>query len=315
MFRRLLIGLPAVVMAVATIPAVAADIFDRHTCDVLQTVAAKSKPLAELSLDGAGKLKTLSSKIDSPCVVVKTDEGNWVKALVSWGFRKGPDKPIPVLVIERFVTYRFDRTNVTTAAGSNVMLFAGFSFDFDIGQVVPAQYGGDIRLDEAGLLKPHEKVEIFGVSGSQLEDEEPEQNDPNDHEGVLPRDFSGQWQVNVDGRWKGEWDLIIDDVGKCTGTYRSDESKSSYEVTGRISGAPHRLRLQLHLDNATQVFDAYLWTKDKAAMAGTTTLAERTFGFYALRAKKDAAGKPDAVKPDSDKPDGGRDGAAKSGAR
>ena len=58
-------------------------------------------------------------------------------------------------------------------------------------------------------------------------------------------------------------------------------------MTGRISGAPHRIRLNLHLDNATQLFDAYLWTTDKSAMAGTTTLAERTFGFIAARVKAD----------------------------
>lgn len=263
----------------------AADVFDRHTADVLHEAAAKGKPLGELSLDAAGMLKTLSPRLSSPCVIVKTNEGNWVKALVGWGFRKGPDKPIPVLLIERYVTYRSDRANSTTANGKDVMLFAGFAFDFDIGQVVPAEFGGDVQLDAKGLLKPIGKAEIYGMDGSQLPPSDDEIPDPSDHEGVLPRDFSGTWALNVDGRWKGELELLLDDAGKATGTYRSDESKSAYEVSGRISGAPHRLRLQLHLDNATQTFDAYLWTSDKSAMAGTTTLAERTFGFYAARTK------------------------------
>lgn len=274
-------------LAVAALPQVlhAADVFDRHTADVLHLAATKGKPLSQLSLDAAGMLKTLSPRLSSPCIVVKTNDGNWVKALVGWGFRKGPDKPVPVLLIERYVTYRSDRANSTTANGKDVMLFAGFSFDFDIGQVVPAEFGGDVQLDEKGLLKPLGKAEIYGLDGSQLPPADEEAADPSDHEGVLPRDFSGTWQLNVDGRWKGELELLLDDAGKATGTYRSDDSKSSYEVSGRISGAPHRLRLQLHLDNATQTFDAYLWTSDKSAMAGTTTLAERTFGFHAARAK------------------------------
>jgi len=267
----------------------AADVFDRHTSDILQQTAAKAKSLPELTLDAAGQLKTLSPKISSPCLIVRTDEGNWVKVLVGWGFRKGPEKPIPVLVMERFVTYRSDRTNTTTASGKETMLFAGFAFDFDIGQVVPSNYGGDVTLDEKGVLKPLGKAEIYVLEGSQLPPMETETLDPNDHEGVLPRDFSGNWQLNVDGRWKGELELIIDDVGKATGSYRSDDSKSSYEVTGRISGAPHRIRLQLQLDNATQTFDGYLWTSDKSAIAGTSTLAERTFGFYAARVKPEDA--------------------------
>ncbi len=290
--RRLAVG--TTLLLGLSAPVDAADAFDRHTSEYLQQVAAQAKPLPRLTMDAAANLKTLAPKIGSPCIVVRTNEGNWTKALLGWGFRKGPDKPIPVLVIERFVTYRSDRTNSTTASGKDIMVFAGFSFDFDIGQVVPAEYGGDIRLDEAGVLLPLPKAELFGMDGSQLPPSEMEALDPNDHDGVLPRDFSGTWKVNVDGRWKGELELLMDDAGKATGTYRSDESKSSYEVTGRVSGAPHRLRLQVQLDNATQTFDAYLWTTDKSAMAGTANLAERTFGFKAARIVEGAEPKSDA---------------------
>ncbi len=263
---------------------VAADVFDKHTSDVLQKAVQKQQPLKQLSMDVAGRLKTLSPKMSAPCIVMKTNDGGWAKAMIGWGFRKGTDKPIPVLVLERFVTYRSDRTSVTTAAGREVMLFAGFSFDLDIGQVVPEGQGGDVRLDATGVIHAIDKSEIYTLDGSQLtEDPDDVEPDPNDHEGVLPRDFGGSWTVDVDGRWKGELDLVIDDAGRASGTYRSDESQSVYDVTGRVSGLPHRIRLNLQLDNATQTFDAYLWTKDKSALAGTATLAERTFGFYALR--------------------------------
>ena len=69
------------------------------------------------------------------------------------------------------------------------------------------------------------------------------------------------------------------------GSYLSDESKSVYPVRGQINGLPHRMTLDIELANALQSFEAFLWTKDKSTMAGTTTLAERKFGFYATRVK------------------------------
>ena len=91
--------------------------------------------------------------------------------------------------------------------------------------------------------------------------------------------------MNVDGRWKGEWELTIEENGRASGTYRSDETQSNYPVTGRITGQPHHMKLQIQFDNAVLDLDAFLWTKDKSAMAGTATLAERTFGFFAVRAE------------------------------
>ena len=45
--------------------------------------------------------------------------------------------------------------------------------------------------------------------------------------------------------------------------------------------ATHRT---VELPVARQEFDGYLWTRGKNAMAGVTTLAERPFGFVAIRA-------------------------------
>lgn len=265
-------------------PAAAADAFDLHTSQWLRKGVAKQKPLTSLSVADAGNLKALSSDLSGHCVVVVTDEGNIAKALVAWGFRRGPDKTTPVLLIERFVTYRADRGDTAAAAGKNVMLFAGFAFNFDIGQVVPAGQGGDVRFTEKRLLEPLEKAKLYGLDGSQLPPKKVgEAPDPNDHDGVLPRDFAGAWKVNVDGRWKGEMRLKVTNAGRATGTYTSADSKSTYRVKGRLAALRHNMKLSIYLDNAVQSVDAFLFTADKSALAGTATLAGRNFGFHATR--------------------------------
>lgn len=269
---------------IAAESAFAADVFDLHTSEWLQKGIDKQKPRKSLSLADAGKLKTLSSDFSSYCVVMTTDEGNVAKALITWGKRRGPDKTIPVLLIERFVCYRADRGDTAAASGENVMLFAGFTFNFDIGQVVPDGQGGDARFTDKSLLEPIGKARLYGLDGSQLPAKKPGAAlDPDDHDGVLARDFSGAWKVDVDGRWKGELRLTVTNAGRARGKYTSAESKSTYDVTGRRASLKHNLKLTILLDNAEQRIDAFLHTNDKSTMSGTATLADRKFGFHATR--------------------------------
>ena len=128
----------------------AGDVFDRHSLAELKAATKESKPLSELSAAAAAKWQPLSAKIGSPCLIVQTNDGHWAKVLLSWGQRKvkGREQPLSVLVLERFVTYRGDREGQTTASGKEVMIFAGHSFSFDIGQVVPSGSGADIEFTE-----------------------------------------------------------------------------------------------------------------------------------------------------------------------
>lgn len=265
-------------------PAFGADAFDRQTSQKIQAAVAGKQTSGELSQSQANKLKPLAAGVEGTYVVVKTDDGNLAKALLTWGYRKGAEKPIPVLLINRYVTYDKERGDSTVAAGKDVMLFPGFQFNFDIGQVVPKDQGGDVEITDKGVLKTLGGTELFPLDGPQgTPAKAAEKNDPLDHEGVLPRDFSGTWKVHADGRWQGRWELTVDEDGNARGTYVSDETQSSYPVTGKVSGLPHLLKLNVTLANASQAFEAYLWTKDKSTMAGSFTLASRPFGFYAVR--------------------------------
>jgi len=264
-----------------------ADVFDRHTSEYLRKVADKSEGLTEISLTDLHKLQPLSKTETTPVAVFKTSEGNWTKAAVTWAFRRTDDGLLPILTIQRFVTYRNDSSDVAKAAGENVMLFEGFAYDFDIGQVVPAEQGGDIKFTGDKSLETLNGAKLWGVDGSQLPAEEKtETPDPTDHAGVLPADFAGVWNVSIDGRWSGTMRLKNDKGRMLTGTFISDETKSTYEVFGRVASPPQHARLTIQLENAQQDLDCYLWTKDKSAMAGISSLAGQEFGFYATREKK-----------------------------
>src|SRR5262249_33250301 len=163
--------------------------------------------------------------------------------------------------------------DLAMASGKSVMLFAGFQFNFEIGQIVPDGQGGDIIFGDDKKLRSLGEAKIFALNGSALPPAEAgEKYDPATHEGVEPRDFAGTWQVNADGRWTGQWNLIVEDDGAVQGSYTSDDSKSVYRVRGQVTGLPHRMTLDIELANTTQSFEAFLWTKDKSAMAGITTL-------------------------------------------
>lgn len=292
MFQKLLIG--CILLASAQV-ASAVDLFDRHTSYWLKKVGADVQPAESLSSGQAARLKNLGPGIDLPCVVIKTNNGNWAKALVTWGFHKSKDgKPVPVVLIDRYVTYHGERGDQAVAAGKNVMLFEGFGFNFDLGQVVPAGHGPDITCSKR-LLAPVGEAKLFPVDGSALPaTDDPEKGDPLDHEGVLPRDFTGTWQINGDGRWRGQWEIKADADGRVQGKFISDETKSAYPLQGRVRGLPHRLNLQVFLANSTQELELYMWTTDKMTMAGTMTVQERTFGIYAKRVAEKAEEKKEA---------------------
>jgi hypothetical protein len=266
--------------------AVAADAFERHGAKLVKRLAEDGEGLKQLGMADASKIKPLSPNIGSPCLVARTDEGGYSKVLASWGLKKGKgsDKPTPVLLIERFVTYRGDRLDLTSATGKDVMLFPGFGFNLDIGQVVPEGQGADIAFTEDGELIAAENAKLVVLNGSQLPPaDKTTRRDPNDHEGVVAEDFTGTWKLNADGRWTGELDLKVTEGGKATGSFTSEESKNSYDITGQIGGTPHNLKLEVFLANTQLSVDGYLWTKDKSQMAGTVTMTGRKFGFVATR--------------------------------
>lgn len=270
-------------------PVLMADVFEQHTSQYLRQVAEASEGQTSMTLSDLHQLQPLSNTETTPVVVLKTNEGQWTKAAMTWAFRKTDNGLIPILTIERFVTYRDDLSDVTAASGSNIMLFSGFSYDFDIGQVVPEDQGGDLTFtadDKTKSITLLEGAKVWGINGSQLPQTEEKTASPSDHSGVIPTDFAGVWKISIDGRWAGTLRLKIEKGRILAGTFTSEETQSTYEVFGRVASPPQHAKLTIQLDNAQQDLETYLWTKDKSAMAGVSSLAGQTFGFYATRETK-----------------------------
>src|SRR5690606_10106428 len=103
--------------------ALALDVFDRHTTYWLRQAVKDAMPLEEVSSGQAASWKTLGRNF-GPCVIVRTRNGHWAKALLAWGLKKAEDgQRAPVLFIERYVTYDNDRPDLALASGKSVMLF------------------------------------------------------------------------------------------------------------------------------------------------------------------------------------------------
>ncbi len=282
---RSLIALTVLLVPVSQ--TLALDLFDRHTSFWLRQSVKDVKPVQTFSSGDGAQLDALGPGFTSPCVVIRTNDGNLAKALVAWGFRKSEKGLVPVVLLERYVTFDKDRPDVALSAGQNVMLFPGFHFNLDIGQVVPADQGADLLFDDQRQLAAVGEATLHPLNGSAVPGSGGESDDPLDHEGVLPRDFGGTWDVDADGRWRGVWKLTVDDEGNISGQHQSAETKSVYPLRGKVGSVPHRASIEIEFANATQAYDIYLWTKDKSALAGTTSLVGRTFGIYGTRMSED----------------------------
>lgn len=278
-------------------PVLGADLFDKHDFSLVKQAASDLPSVPRISMQDASKLKPLSATISTPCLIVKTSEGNFAKMLVSWGFRKNGEDRLPVLLIERFVTYRGDRPEMTAATGKDILLFAGFEFDFDIGQVVPPKAGGDISFSAESVLEAVPPSILFALSKSLVPAEgKPVTAEP----GTAAQGFAGDWIVNADDRWNGEWSLKVDGEGRIVGKFVSSESQNTYDITGNLSGLPHQARLEIFLANTQISVEAYLWTNTQNDMAGVVTVAGRKFGFFARRSQAGGVSpKTDSNAPDS----------------
>ena len=113
--------------------------------------AARAHGTAHLSVRTIESLPEVVRGERAALVIATTDQGNLAKLLVSPGLRRqaaAGDKAamVPVINLERFETIDSGDRVSWKARGRDVLLFDGFEFDLDTGQVVPPGFGGDIRL-------------------------------------------------------------------------------------------------------------------------------------------------------------------------
>jgi hypothetical protein len=85
--------------------------------------------------------------INGAFIVVKTNDDRYAKLLVMPGEQKiGPKKFAPIIIIQRYVTFREGEERTVQVSGQSVHLFGDSRFNLDIGQVVPKDVGADLHV-------------------------------------------------------------------------------------------------------------------------------------------------------------------------
>ncbi|MBX6312858.1 MAG: biopolymer transporter ExbD [Isosphaeraceae bacterium] len=271
-----------------------ADDFDRLEGPILAGIPASGDAQAheQLTLAELGNLPSILPGLREPLLIAMTDQGNIARLIAIPAFRKpqgGQGEPIPILVLERFATFEGGPATTRLARGRDLILFDGFFFDLDSGQVVPEGQGGDLRFLAQGEQGPRlvavGKAKLYTLSKSPFPSPAAAPRArPSTRGQVRPEDFAGRYHLFADGRWSGVLDLKVGERGVVTGRFRSDQTGASYPVTGHVAeGAPHQIRFAAQFPRSKLEFVGYLWTEGQGAMAGSATLLDHELGFFALR--------------------------------
>lgn len=290
--RAALVGLLAV-------GAVRADAFDRYTNPVLAEApkADGVKELTELTADLVTSHDQVLPGVTGAVVVVRTNDDRWAKLLVSAARQKvtvGPPGSDPVVVpmlrIERFVTYREATEREVRAAGQSLSLFPGFRLHLDLGQVVPEKLGGDLVATEPKPLqiavRPLGNAKLYLLTKPMPQAAAKKAGKFEMSEKIEPKLFAGTFKLYDDGRRSGVLVLAVEDNGQVSGSLTSDKDGRKYEVSGEVGGPAHRIRFTVKFPQTEQLFDGYLFTGDGKAIAGTSKLQGRDAGFYAVRTEE-----------------------------
>jgi hypothetical protein len=266
-----------------------ADPFDLYDNKVLGKApdAAGVRAVKELTPSVMSDHDRVLPGITGSLLVVRTNDGRWSKLLVQPARQKIADgKSVPILLVDRFVTYKEGTDEAVQASGRNLYLFAGSRLNLDVGQVVPEEAGGDLRLVADGN-KVH--VEALGKAKlylltRPLPDAQPKKTNKLVVGGkFLPEYFNGTYRLYDDGRRSGRLTLKVEEGGDVTGEYVSDRDGEKYEVRGRIGQQPHGVQFTVKFPRVEQQFQGWLFTGDGTVLTGSSRMLEREAGFYAVR--------------------------------
>lgn len=269
--------------------AVLADAFDNYTNPIISQ-APKSKlaeHVKELTPEGMVEHSRALPGITATFVVVKTNEGRWAKLLLQPARQKiSATESIPILLIERFVTFKEGEEKAVQVKGQNIRLFDGFRFSLDLGQVVPESLGGDIRFivdKDRVVAEPINKAEMYLVTKHF-----PEATVKKSAKLVVgatfePRYFNGTYKLYDDGRRSGTLKLVVGETGVVSGSLYSDKDGSKYDVGGNIGTPNHSINFVVTFPRTVQTFQGFMFTGDGRVITGSAKMQDRETGFYAER--------------------------------
>lgn len=221
-------------------------------------------------------------------VLVKTNEGRNAKILLQFARQKiNNEKFAPMVVIERFVTYREGQERTVLANGKNIALFNGFRFNLDLGQIVPAELNADIEFgadDKGPFLRKIGQSKLFLVKKRHPEAKPEEKaNAPVVGPVFDIKYFNGNYLLQDDGRRSGKLKIEVDASGDVSGSFYSDKDGQKYDIRGKVGGPAHSIQFVIKFPRIEQTFQGFLFTGDAKAIAGTSRLIDRESGFFAIR--------------------------------
>src|SRR5262245_8225622 len=266
-----------------------ADPFDSYVNPVLTKVptAKGVKELKQLTPDDITDNDRVLPRTSAAFIVVRTNDGRYSKLLVQSARQKlDGEKRIPILYIERFVTYREGEERTVQTSGEKLSLFPGFRLSLDLGQVVPEELGGDLRFVADGgkvYAEPLGKARLYLLTKPLPEAAPKKGGKFVMGEAFEPRYFNGTFKLYDDGRRSGTLKLKVGDGGEVTGDYYSDKDGTKYEVKGRVGSPAYAITFTVVFPRSEEVFQGWMFTGDGRALAGSARLEGRETGFYAVR--------------------------------
>jgi hypothetical protein len=277
-----------VVLACASL--VRADSFDDYTNRDLQKLL-ETKNVEKVKSASIVDLVTHAQSlpgIRSTYLVVKTNEGRLAKLLVQPAQQKvGKKDTVPILLIDRFVTFLDGEDRTVVAKGQNVRLFNDFRFSLDVGQVVPASVPADLRFAIDGkneTLESVGKAELYVVKEHMKEVAPPKGGKVAVGAAFGPQSFSGGYDFDDDGKRTGELHLKADAKGTITGSFYSAAGGNKYEVEGQVYPNPkNKVDLRIIYPRSVQQITGWMYVSDGRAIVGSSTLNDRESGFTATR--------------------------------
>lgn len=267
-----------------------ADPFDNYTNTIISKIGEvkSAEKITKLTPAMMVEHRRVLPGITAAFIVVKTNEDRYAKLLVLPAAQKVSDKELlPIVQIERYVTFREGEERKVHASGSNVKLFGGFRFNLDIGQVVPEAAPADLRVvvdKGVAYLEPMGKAEMYLVTKHLPEANPPKPEKLEVGAKFEKRYFNGVYQMYDDGRRSGKMHVKVLENGNVVGWYYSDKDGAKYEVTGTIANNPlHKVEFDIVYPRVSQSFVGYLFTGDGSTITGFSRLQGLETGFYAKR--------------------------------
>lgn len=263
--------------------------FDYYTYPVLSKAVADGtlKEVKELTADQIADASGALPDSTSTFLVVLTNDKRLARMLVQPARQKVGDRQVPMLLIDKYLTFKGTTERAVQAAGQGVQLYPGLRFSLDIGQVVPESVGGDLIVvasdQDHWTLKPIGSTRLFVVTAP-IPGVVPKKA-PRliVGEAFEPRFFAGKYKLQIDGRRSGVLRLEVHDSGEITGTFTSDKDGREYEVTGKTGSPKHQVSLTIRFPASMETLNGYMFTGDGRVIAGFSKLLDRESAFYAER--------------------------------